>query len=150
MCWISSKTGKPVPLGMQGHFIDKADPNHAYNPVAGENYVKLPDGTWINSKTGKPVPLGMQGHFIDKADPNHAYNPVAGENYVKVPCPNPGMKFKSKKTSGLRTISLRPTKTMMHQEMSPIARPMLMPHEQKCGNGMMGGGLAIGGNCKMK
>ena len=151
MCWTNAKTGKPAPVELRRSFINRGDPNHAYDTATGENYVRQPDGTWINAKTGKPAPLELRRSFINQANPNHAYNPAAGENYVRVPCPNPGMKIPSKKTSGLQIKPLRPTKTMTHQEMTPTTRPMLMPQRQKCGNDMMGGGgLSIGGDCKMK
>ena len=82
--WIDAKTGKPVPLFPQGVRPDLLDPNRAFDPRTGQNFVKV-NGSWIDAKTGKPVPSGPQGVPPDLFDPNRAFDPRTGQNFVKVP-----------------------------------------------------------------
>lgn len=115
MRWIDAKTGESVPTVPTGstysytdsrgieHTSIGIDPDgkHGHNPITGQNFVRIGDGSWIDAKTGNPVPTvpaGSTQSYTDSrgithmsigldADGNHGHNPNTGQNYVRVPCP---------------------------------------------------------------
>jgi hypothetical protein len=87
-CWINSKTGQAVPDLPFGADRNDIDPNRAFVPATGNNYVRDQDCTWINSKTGQAVPGLPFGADRNDIDPSRAFVPATGNNYYRlVPCP---------------------------------------------------------------
>ena len=74
---------------------DVTDPNRAFDPKTGKNYVRGEDCIWRDAKTGEAVtaaPLtgDVPGRSAPRnlTDPTRAFDPTTGNNYYRVvPCP---------------------------------------------------------------
>ena len=102
-CWIDARTGEHVKTYPEGT-EDSGDPNQRSRPthrfsdgttVAGQDFVRLGDGSWIDARTGEAVKTYPEG-TEDSGDPNQRSRPthrfsdgttVPGQDFVRVPCP---------------------------------------------------------------
>ena len=93
------------------------DPNTAFDPESGRNFLRDASCVWRDAKTGEPVasgpilPTGQTVPFQpafravlpSAGDPTTAFDPESGRNFVKAPCPPPTQTTKPSPTTTVTT-----------------------------------------------
>jgi len=127
--WRDAATGQAVASGplqtvspvvgqryYRGVLPSAADPNTAFDPETGRNFVLDASCVWRDAATGQAVASGplqtvspvvgqpyYRGVLPSAADPNTAFDPETGRNFVSVPCPPPTQTTKPSPTTTVTT-----------------------------------------------